>query len=1615
MKIVAPILALLLSGQVDKGEAVLSLETWTRLQEQLRVLKTEAAPPIPYLIVDRRIAAGFDRGVFSGDLEVRIEVLASDRPLLVPLIDATASLSEVEVDGQRAVAIASGQFYSVLIEGSGQHRARVRFAHGRQEARFTRAFSMALPLSPVTALGLELPEKNLDVQIEGGVILGQRSVEQGTKIDAALDGHQALSVRWQRRLTHRGAETREMEAETLALASIGEEAIETKTEVSFRLLSGETDRLEIGLEEGTEVIAVQGAAILQWYTEVDGTKRKLIVLLRHLVEDQVSIMVDAQAPRSPGANTKVPFLVPLDAKLRGGFVAVEGRDGFDVKVASIDDGENVGTRELPERLSGLSEKPLLFAWRHNERLPSLELSIARNAELALTQAIVDDLQASTVLVEQGVEITKMRLYVRNNTRQYLGMELPEGAQLTHALIDGTPFHPAFEKQPDGRERLLIPLRQSEKLSDSKPRMHVVRSGETLGEISLMYLGRAERWNDILAANEYIGGPDGIVEGQRLKIPARAGEVTLEESNFILELAYKVKVSPLALIATHASALPKLDIQVMSATWHYYFPAAYDPLHFDTNLQQLTSIRYDPLRRILRFWDDATRIGGAWAGGYGQQDSYENILSTRKSIYRREQTKKVAEALSAFPLVGERYRFSRVLLGDDQAFVRVLYLDKAVVPWLQWGALLVAMFFAYRATRFALRHGLKPALRAEPALSFASVTALLLMLGHYVLGVNRNVLLGVDLALLAALIPAFVRSRRARANEAEREAEAEAPANKPKLLRVANLLKLAAASIAAGIVLAYPLFLSSFVLIAALIAAFVLRKKTATAAVLFLALPAMSAHAQAGPAHETVTVPLEQLQRTQKEVADLLAERALAAPVAQVAVGETIYRGASDGRNLRLTLTLRAQLARGKQFKDVPVIGTDAVVVSAKLKGQPIALAIEGGYWVWKTREAGPVELSVELIVPPRGPRGSIEYGFRVVESPVTELIGFFPTPDLEPAVTGAVKNEVNEVRGGTELRAVLTPTREIHILGFHDVRSGDSDRRAKLYGETHNLISLSDGSVELFSVISLAILYAPEKRFRIELPAGYDLVSADGKGAFQYTVETANEKTILIGETAFGIEHRYEISLRLKRALTAAETKLSLPVPKLLDVERDAGFVALEVPGKMSIAGVEGKELLGIDVRELPSAILESSVTPIVRAFRYSGERGEATIALARHPEKSLAPGGVDVLRATSVLTADGRVMTDLTFTLRNNLQQYLALELAAGEEVRSAVLDGDPIKPSRDEKGRVLVPLKRSKHDGGTLKPFRVQLVYESGVDSLGWFGRRELILPKVEAPIASLNWSVLVPGRMWSTEMETDVAAEVFVKNASWHRGHGGEVEEEGDDELEDGYDLNNAQEGWDEEEPAAEEPPVDGGEDDRARFDANRERAAGAMPVRVQIPRDGRELSMHRYWIDAGEPVRARFTYARTPLPMVAQLAGVLAAGAALAFALIRRSRRRTVELAGALGLAVLAGIFVSPKAGVSAVLGGLAAALIARGEAVRLATALIEKTKRVIAAVKASIARTVRENMAAFEERRKSGWVVAVAHPLLAVAWFSAKLVALSILGSVLFYQLWQLFAVLNNPL
>ncbi len=473
--------------------------------------------------------------------------------------------------------------------------------------------------------------------------------------------------------------------------------------------------------------------------------------------------------------------------------------------------------------------------------------------------------------------------------------------------------------------------------------------------------------------------------------------------------------------------------------------------------------------------------------------------------------------------------------------------------------------------------------------------------------------------------------------------------------------------------------------------------------------------------------------------------------------------------------------------------------------------------------------------------------------------------------------------------------------------------------------------------------------------------------------------------SAWSIGTRF--SLRLKRTLAPGDQRVLLPVLRLLDVERDTGYVAMEITGKLSVEEVEGDGLVPIDVRELPGAIVENSVCPVVRAFRYADTRSPVWVTIARYPEATLASGGVDLLRANTVVTADGRAMTEARFSIRNNLRQYLAVALGDAVEVKSASIDGEPIKPSRDKNGRVLIPLVRSKSDGGDLVPFRVQIVYEERLPALGAAGKSDLSLPRLDAPIASLSWHVFAPGGYETSSLRTDHAPQVFVKNASWHRAMG-YYQDDGDSDA-----LEMMAQG------------LDNGISDEHRAALRAGRASGAVPVRVSVPEAGKELSIQSYWVEADRPVVASFWFARTPLVLLVQVLLTLAMAGCAFVALRAAGVRRWPQAAGGLAAAV-----VMPFGGAS--IGwalAIACLLLALGNG---------RTARLIGAARA----LGRSNLEAIEARLRTARA-AVAEGIESrffatagrFAWLGFRVFLLFVIGGWLVQRCLALLDLLGRPL
>ncbi|MFO0725760.1 MAG: hypothetical protein U1E65_18390 [Myxococcota bacterium] len=583
---------------------------------------------------------------------------------------------------------------------------------------------------------------------------------------------------------------------------------------------------------------------------------------------------------------------------------------------------------------------------------------------------------------------------------------------------------------------------------------------------------------------------------------------------------------------------------------------------------------------------------------------------------------------------------------------------------------------------------------------------------------------------------------------------------------------------------------------------------------------------------TVSVPLKNYVELRDRAASLAKKRGR--PVApMVTLGAAEYSGEARSGALSLKVALDVTLGHAGLYKVVPLIGDDIVLVRAEEGGQPIPVTRQNGYHAWITDRAGEARIVLEILVPARGPRGSIEYDFRIPRTPVTRFACSFPTTGLEPEIDAAVHRELKSREGHTDVSAILAPTTRVHLVGFRDLGETET-RETKVYAESSSLVSINRGYIDVFTVIHYTILYGGIKDFAIRIPQGTKVLAADGQGAFRYALDES--EGLLKGETAFPIRTQYEISLRLRRELKsgAEPTAFLAPIPRPEGVERDQGWLGVEVPGKLKLEEQKREEALAVDVRQLPSEVLDSAVSPILKAYRYHSRGAAVGLVTTELPEKEPSSAAIDRIRAFSVVSAEGKVLTDVKITLKNRLRPALLLTLPKDTELRSSLLDGDPVKPSKNEKGQLMLPLRRSKNDR---EPFTLELVLESSMSGLGLFGQARLALPAVDLPISSLAWSVSVPAKNTYSSLRGAFAPQLYAGEGRWHRpvtrrGSRGE---------------------------AAANAPVTGLEAGTEEAPASAD--TGAMPVRIRIPEGGVRLEYAGYWMDDGNPVVVSLWYLST----------------------------------------------------------------------------------------------------------------------------------------------------------
>jgi hypothetical protein len=208
-----------------------------------------------------------------------------------------------------------------------------------------------------------------------------------------------------------------------------------------------------------------------------------------------------------------------------------------------------------------------------------------------------------------------------------------------------------------------------------------------------------------------------------------------------------------------------------------------------------------------------------------------------------------------------------------------------------------------------------------------------------------------------------------------------------------------------------------------------------------------------------------------------------------------------------------------------------------------------------------------------------------------------------------------------------------------------------------------------------------------------------------------------------------------------------------------------------------------------------------------------------RFNDAGVLAAAADKATATTLITSEGRALTEVQLLMRNRSQPFLRVELPHGATIVSVDLAGRSAKPATGADG-TRIPLMRAGLDSS--QPYTVSFVYVHAGTPFLKKGDIDMALPKMDVPIGVVEWELFVPEQYDAKAVDGNMIDAKRFGGFSAAQFEAGTVQET--------VTVTGMTEDERKERRAAQmAPPSQNVVNLQAR-------AAGVLPIRVDVPRAG-----------------------------------------------------------------------------------------------------------------------------------------------------------------------------------
>ena len=462
---------------------------------------------------------------------------------------------------------------------------------------------------------------------------------------------------------------------------------------------------------------------------------------------------------------------------------------------------------------------------------------------------------------------------------------------------------------------------------------------------------------------------------------------------------------------------------------------------------------------------------------------------------------------------------------------------------------------------------------------------------------------------------------------------------------------------------------------------------------------------------------------------------------------------NDG--VRGSVQLQGEVFR-KGMSKVPLIA-GMTVLDAHQNGKDLPLLQENGTHM--ALLSGPGEFSVTLDsgLPLRIEAGRASFNLPVPAAGSVQLAMLIPgdhtLANISPGLITSRKSE----NGHTAIEATLVPGQPATLWwATRETVTPTVPREVRFLSEAKTLISVSEAEIRLAVLADITVVQGEPSQFQVELPAGYEVTGVTGA-----TLDaTETQSGILTLKVNAPTRRSHQFLISVERSIS--DPKADAPFLSFKGAQRETGEVLIEGTGTMELTATEGGGLKRMDVKEANPYLRSLAHFPPQAAFRYHKQASETpTLALqwTRFPDGSVLAAEAESAVVTTLVTSEGKSLTEVRLIVKNQAQPFLKVALPAGATILSADVGGERVKPVQGPDGN-RVPLLRPGFR--PTDSYLVSFVFMHSGAPFAKKGGADLSLPSMDIPISLLSWEVFLPEQYKVKDFGGDVIAANLVPPA-------------------------------------------------------------------------------------------------------------------------------------------------------------------------------------------------------------------------------------------------------------